>query len=231
MDLLDARRDMMDAMQDLDELREENDRYKELLRQHHIVSRAPHAALDPVARASALLEKCNASPAARTIAAQIQGISAAGDQLVLEPADPLRLSSVVDALESAYESRHGTPPLLGPPPADRNLFVPLASEPQAIDDERAEEFNPAEGLEPDKATVDQGVEPAEDADVEEASAALQEEEAEEEELQEDLQEDLADEEQLQRRPTPPPGVDPDSFCEICEVYGHTAEECDDTVTF
>ncbi|EDQ84412.1 uncharacterized protein MONBRDRAFT_39299 [Monosiga brevicollis MX1] len=33
------------------------------------------------------------------------------------------------------------------------------------------------------------------------------------------------------RPTPPPGVDAENFCEICELYGHTADECDDTVTF
>jgi hypothetical protein len=33
------------------------------------------------------------------------------------------------------------------------------------------------------------------------------------------------------RPTPPPGEDPDNYCDVCEVYGHTSEECDDTITF
>ena len=33
------------------------------------------------------------------------------------------------------------------------------------------------------------------------------------------------------RPTPPPGEDPDNYCDVCEVYGHTSEDCDDTITF
>ncbi|EGD77763.1 hypothetical protein PTSG_08852 [Salpingoeca rosetta] len=33
------------------------------------------------------------------------------------------------------------------------------------------------------------------------------------------------------RPPPPPGVDASLFCTICEEYGHTEDDCDDTITF